>query len=411
LASASKERPVARVRSAAGVVAAAALLLGACGRSTDVLPTTGTGGTTMPVTTFPAGSPADYTRYSVPGPYKAGTVQYLVHGDRVQVWYPVAPAAVPSGARPYTYHLRSWLPPAVQKIIPASLDDTVTEDAYANLPVAAGTFPVVLFSHGVGGYPEQSSFLTAHLATWGFVVVAPDQTRRDLTAVILQKKHSGGNTVDDARTRAKDVSQMTGALAFVEYQSAAAATLLSGHVNGNEVGTLGHSSGGYTAIATAEADASIKTAVALAGDAIKPPTRSLPILLMSGSFDKLVPTAGVQRGYDQLLSPKAFVIVNRAGHNVFDDVCTIARREGGVAAAARSLKLPVPPGLLRLALDGCRAPDIYPPKAFGLIDQSVTAELLYGLGVNKTPIGLGPGIENAFPGVTAIYQGNPPTAG
>ena len=42
------------------------------------------------------------------------------------------------------------------------------------LTVAQGRFPLVVFSHGYGGLRTQSSFLTAHLASWGFVVAAPD---------------------------------------------------------------------------------------------------------------------------------------------------------------------------------------------------------------------------------------------
>ena len=87
------------------------------------------------------------------------------------------------GRQQYTYHLRAWLPAVIRRVIPASLNDGVTEDAFSGVPVAPGAFPVVLFSHGYGGYPEQSSFLTADIASWGMIVVAPDQQKRDLTAV------------------------------------------------------------------------------------------------------------------------------------------------------------------------------------------------------------------------------------
>ena len=379
------------------------LVLSVCGTGTVSPATTGTGGVTTTTSASSGGSgtsgqtTADYKKYSVPGPYKVGTAQFTDNGDRVVIWYP---ATLPAGAppAPYTYHLRAWLPTAIQAIIPASLNDTVTEAAYANVPAASGTFPIVLFSHGYGGYPEQSTFLTAHLASWGFIVVAPDQTARDLSAAVLGTKYTPADAT-------KDVDQQLAALSWVKAQGSTAGSVLDGHVNVNEVGIVGHSAGGLTAIATAEAYPGIKTAVALAGVPTTPPTRSFPILLMSGSSDKVVPTAGIQKFYNQLMAPKAFVIIKGTGHNVFDDVCTIAHGQGGVAAAARALKLPVPPALLALATDGCKAPDLYPPAAYPLINQSVTSELRYALGYDSSPIGLGPGLETAYAPVTATFQG------
>src|SRR5262249_52764512 len=41
--------------------------------------------------------------------------------------------------------------------------------------------PLLLFSHGLCGFPEQSVFLTAALASWGFVVAAPPHPGNRLT--------------------------------------------------------------------------------------------------------------------------------------------------------------------------------------------------------------------------------------
>ncbi len=51
-------------------------------------------------------------------------------------------------------------------------------------PVADGRFPVALFSHGFSGFNTQSSELTSHVASWGFVVAAPEHQSRDLTSQI-----------------------------------------------------------------------------------------------------------------------------------------------------------------------------------------------------------------------------------
>ena len=56
--------------------------------------------------------------------------------------------------------------------------------ACVGVPVATGRYPLVVFSHGYAGFRDQSTFLTAFLASWGFVVAAPDHYSRDLTEVL-----------------------------------------------------------------------------------------------------------------------------------------------------------------------------------------------------------------------------------
>jgi dienelactone hydrolase len=313
----------------------------------------------------------------------------VVAGDPVVVWYPTAKSSV-TGRQSYTYHLRSWVTPAIRNLIPASFADGVTEDAYEGLPVASGAFPVVLFSHGYGGYPEQSTFLTAHLATWGMVVVAPDQLDRDLGAVI-----TGGASV----AAPADVPEQLAALTYVQQQARTPGTLLDGHVNSSEVATLGHSAGGGTAVQVAANDPSVRGWIALAGVPASPPKVPVPSLMVSGSADRTVPTSTVKGFYKSVGGQKALVVVDGYGHNVFDDICTVNHAHGGVVAAVQALHLPVPPGLLRLATDGCSPPDGYPPKAWPLIDQVVTAQLRHDFGQTATVTGLGPPLSTAYTGL------------
>jgi dienelactone hydrolase len=334
------------------------------------------------------------TEFSGPGPYAAGTYQYDVGGDPVVVWYPVTKAAV-AGSKPYTYHLRSWLPEAIKKLIPASFSDGVTEDAFSGVPVAPGSFPVVLFSHGYGGYPEQSTFLTAHLATWGMIVVAADQLKRDLSAVIL-----GHASAVEPKA---DVSEQLAALAYVKQLDTTQGSLLFGHVDYAKVASLGHSAGGGTAVLVAAADPEIRGWVALAGVPVAQPSIPVPSLMISGSLDKTVPTSQVRTFYNSVKGDKALLVIDGYGHNVFDDICTINHAHGGVAGAARALHLPVPPALLQLATDGCVAPDLYPPTAWPMIDQAVTAQLRFVFGVSPAPAGLGPDLDTAFAGIHAQF--------
>jgi dienelactone hydrolase len=334
------------------------------------------------------------TAYARTGPYAAGTFEYTVGGDKVVIWYPVLESAV--GHTPaYTYHLRSWLPAALQTLVAVSFPDGVTEDAFYGLPAAAGSFPIVMFSHGFGGYPEQSSFLTSHLATWGMIVVAPDQQARDLGAVLTGK----AKQVEPAT----DVQEQLAALTYVEQLGSTKGSLLYGRVDPSKVAALGHSAGGGTAVLLAGRDPSILGWVALAGVPVTPPARPVPSLMISGSADKTVPTSAVEKFYGKVAGHKSLLVIDDFGHNVFDDVCTVNHAHGGVTAAVRALGLPVPAAILTLATDGCMPPDLYPPMAWPMIQLAVTAQLRLDFGQLQSLATLPSVLKSAFPTLTSVY--------
>src|SRR5215510_4504807 len=118
-----------------------------------------------------AGDDADAARPpatdpSQPGPWLAGVTTVTVTDPArgrsfdVEVWYPVDPAIGDGSGN--TYSLLGGL---------IALDSPARRDA---TPAPGGPWPLVVFSHGYGGIRFQSFFLTEHLATRGFVVIAPD---------------------------------------------------------------------------------------------------------------------------------------------------------------------------------------------------------------------------------------------
>jgi dienelactone hydrolase len=315
-------------------------------------------------------------------------------GDTVVVTYPVDESAT-VGKPTYVINLLRWFTGSPTAPIPAGLPSTLpttlATDAYMGVPIShRGPFPVVLFSHGFGGYPEQSSFLTDHLATWGFVIVAPDHRTRDLKAVI------GGTS----KNNDQDITDLRQALAMVESMNTTPGTLLTGKLDLTRVASLGHSAGGGAAITLAD-DRDIRTYIGLAPSPGTPPP-SKQGLIMQGTSDKVVIPSGTLRLYAKLKSPKRLVLIDGGGHNVFDDGCTIGAAQGGLVAFVKTLNLP--PAFEAEATDGCSPPDVSPPTAWPLIDQVVTAQLRYGLGIDTAPVGLGSGLDHAFRGVTASVR-------
>ena len=338
----------------------------------------------------PHGNP--YTVFSKNGPYKPGVVyETTPEGDTIVITYPVDPAAT-VGKPNYVINLLRWFTGSPTAPIPAGLPTnlpvTLATDAYQNVPASSrGPFPVIMFSHGYGGYPEQSSFLTDHLATWGFVVVAPDHRSRDLHAVISGTTGQGQD----------DIADLTQALAFVRTMNADPDGLLSHKLDFSRVASLGHSAGGGAAITFADNPA-VRTYVALAPSPGTPPKHK-PGMIMQGAADKVVNPAGTKKLYATITGPKRLILIDKAGHNVFDDGCTIGAAQGGLVAFVKLLKLPA--AFEAIATDGCTAPDIYPTKAWPLIDQAVTAQLRWALGIDQAPVGLGSGLDHAYPGITA----------
>jgi dienelactone hydrolase len=335
------------------------------------------------------------TAFAGNGPYKPGVVfETTPEGDTVVVTYPVD-ASSTVGRPTYTINLLRWFTGSPTAPLPAGLPSnlptSLATDAYTSVPISAqGPFPVVLFSHGYGGYPEQSSFLTDHLATWGFVVVAPDQRCCDLKAVI--GGHSGNSQ--------EDVTDLRQALALVKRMDTTPRTLLTGKLDLTRVASLGHSAGGGAAISVA-GDSDIRTYIAMAPSAGRPPP-SKPGLIMQGTTDKVVNPKATLKLYARLASPKRLVLIDGGGHNVFDDGCTIGAAQGGLVAFIETLHLA--PAFQAEAVDGCSRPDVAPTTAWPLIDQVVTAELRFGLGIDGTPVGLNAGLDHAFAGVTASFS-------
>ena len=142
----------------------------------------------------PSGAKGGPAPYAGPGPYAAGVTTLDMDGVPVEVWYPVDATSV-AGKPKDVYHIRDSLPQAVQALIPESVNPPFTEDAYRDVPATAdGPFPLVLFSHGFAGIRLQSTFLTTHLAQWGFVVASPEFESRNLASVLGAKPRSPGPT-------------------------------------------------------------------------------------------------------------------------------------------------------------------------------------------------------------------------
>lgn len=343
------------------------------------------------------------TAFAGPGPYAAGTMQLsLPDGDPVQVWYPASPGSI-AGRAPVTASLHSWEPaPAAGAPTLAGLPSAIPTDSYADVPVATDTtssggpargYPVVLVSQGYGSYPLQASYLTDHLASWGFVVASPENRASDLAAVL------DGRATDDSTAYVGDLEDTVTLLRAEEH-----GPTFHGLLDLGEIGIVGASGGGSTAI-TVAGEPSIKAYVALAPDGGDPPPTDKPGLVVYGTADTVVQASTVQNLYSELRPAKDLVVLQGIDHNPFNTLCDVHDGTGWLTAAlAGDTKAPGALGqLAQLAGTHCQTPVTDPSTAWAVVDQAATAELRYGLGVDATPVGLGTGLDHAFPDITVSF--------
>ncbi len=193
-------------------------------------------------TTAPA-SPAPYAK---PGPYAVGVTTLHFDDRRAVVWYPVAKGSE-SGHPQEVVDIASLLSRTLQAMIPAGKRPLYKVAAYENAPGATspGRYPLVIFSHGFAGFPEQSVSLTTHLASWGFVVAAPDHVERSLDGLL--------GTAAAGVKKMTDVALLQATTDHVVAASSGTG-ILRGLVDNTRIVAAGHSAGADAAYQFASAD-------------------------------------------------------------------------------------------------------------------------------------------------------------
>jgi predicted dienelactone hydrolase len=123
-------------------------------------------------------------------------------------------------------------------------------DVYSPKTSRPGKTPVIVFSHGLASRPDDFAKALEHLASYGFVIAAPQHIGSD--TLYLQGMLAGFNRNifdrDEFINRPKDISFVIDELERRNDSE------FGGRLNLKNVGVAGHSFGGYTAIALAGAE-------------------------------------------------------------------------------------------------------------------------------------------------------------
>jgi predicted dienelactone hydrolase len=300
------------------------------------------------------------------GRYPVGTVsEELDLGDRkigLRLWFPARP--VDNATRQLYRHKRA---------VPGQQVLELSEQGIAMAParpLAGQRFPLIVMSHGFGGWAEHMSRLGETLASRGYVVASIDHRDLPFSDVASFATSFGGVLVN----RSRDQQAVLGAI----LDGSVTNHSVAGLVDPKAIGVLGYSMGGYGAITTAgvpldptapayrqfprEALAAlprpdpvlagqIDAVVALAPWGAQPDAMAwrdqdfaglkTPMLLIDGDQDDVVDfEKGVKRLFGAIRSSDRYLLVYReASHNVAGN--PVALPEGADFPAIEFLADPV----------------------------------------------------------------------
>jgi pimeloyl-ACP methyl ester carboxylesterase len=192
----------------------------------------------------------------------------------VQVWYPTE--AEPDWRYTPWMHDAKLISPAIAEVLglPQFLLGHIRYTqtyAYNEAPLLEGgePYPVLLFSHGWNGFRAQNSYQMEELASYGYVVVAPDHTYGAVATVFPDGRIIPNNPDalpdglpdDEYRPIANKLArQWVGDLSFILDSLAAddfegQPGISPERLDLTQVGVLGHSTGGGAAVEFCASDA------------------------------------------------------------------------------------------------------------------------------------------------------------
>lgn len=302
----------------------------------------------------------DAPPYAKRGAYAVGTHELILEETPpllITIWYPAAnPERLPQQTT-YQYG-------------PITGEGRALRDAAVDLRGAP--YPLIIFSHGLGGARLQSVFYAEHLASHGFVVMAADHRGSTFGDLLLGQVN---RILESFARRPLEI------LRQLEYAAALNAEgSFANAIDTENVGVTGHSFGGYTTLAAAGArlningiregceggklpaqlclyttseqtiwearglnaapeglyppttDPRIKAAVALAPSSAPlfgaegAAALGVPLMIIVGSQDRATPPERDSYPIYAAVSSaqKAMVVFENAGHYIFVDECAPA---------------------------------------------------------------------------------------
>ena len=205
-----------------------------------------------------------------------------------------------------------------------ALDKTFENFAVRDARVRDGVFPLLLFSHGNGGMRSQSVFWCEHLASHGYIVMAPDHTGNCLITFIDGEPIVFNDSEDGraiaAEDRPKDLSFLIDSM---DRMNKGNDSRFFGKVGLDRIGVAGHSFGGYATTAVADQDPRVKAIAPMAGVARTRTRYDCPVMVVMATEDDTIGLDGNERVrgyYNESKGARYLVEFKNGGHYSFTEM-------------------------------------------------------------------------------------------
>jgi predicted dienelactone hydrolase len=194
-----------------------------------------------------------------------------------------------------------------------------------------GAYPLVIFSHSSGRWNRRgATFLCTHLCSHGYVVAALDHS--EVVAAELARKNAETAEEKASRVEALLSSRVPDIRFLLDYLLGDAAPEMQINLDSIQIGIVGHSFGGWTALAATAIEPRIRAVVALAPGGSSQPkpgilpakltfawSRDVPTLYLVAENDVMTPLGGMFELFERTPATKQMVILRRADHLHFMD--------------------------------------------------------------------------------------------
>ena len=307
-----------------------------------------------------------------------------------EIWYPASEDARLTGAddpRGTKYVIYDSLPESQREGLTPEDLGTLATIAVKDAPVrdvevregGRGAFPVIFFSHGKGGIRMQSTYYTVLLASHGFVVVSPDHQGDTIYDLLEAGDVDVTSTAEAYADRPLDIVFLMTEMDRLIAEHAASpvapdaegAAPLGAIMDMQRIGVTGHSFGALTSMIVGGQNVGVDAVVAQTPAGVGLVTGvtdvpleefGIPVMIQSAGEDQILPPElNAQSLWDHMVTPRAWVQLDRAGHFTYSDLCVF-----DVEAIDAAIDLDAS----NVLEDGCGPQNLQPDVAFRMINST-----------------------------------------
>lgn len=223
-----------------------------------------------------------------------------------EIWYPAA-----------AQHAGQDIAPGTQDFFTLPSGDTPrSQMAVRNAAAEPETYPLIIYSHSSGRWHRRlATFLCTHLSSHGYVVAALDHS--EVVAAELARRDGETDEQKTARVEACIANRVPDIRFLLDHLLNGAAWDSEANLDPTQIGIVGHSFGGWTALAATAVEWRIRAVVALAPGGSSQPKpgilpakltfswgRDVPTLYLVAENDTMTPLAGMHELFERTPATK-----------------------------------------------------------------------------------------------------------